>query len=125
MEVVRTEADAAAAKVKEGAATKAADIRRVASAERAALDAEKAAMERTHTFDSNWIVLNVGRGRFETSLQTLTYVPDTFLTAMFSGRDDARINADGTFCIDRDGRALSLRYFRFQLLSLSRLALGS
>jgi len=65
-------------------------------------------MECTHTFGSNWIVLNVGGVRFETSLQTLTSVSGTFLAAMFSGRHEARINAEGAYCIDRDGRATLL-----------------
>ena len=76
---------------------------RLYRAERAALDAEKAAMERTHTFASNWVVLNVGGVRFETSLQTLTSVPHTFLASMFSGRYAARTNDDGAYCIDRNG----------------------
>ena len=42
-EQVRAEAEEAAAKLKEAAATEVADIRRVVRAERAALDAEKAA----------------------------------------------------------------------------------
>ena len=99
---VRTEADAAAAKVKEDAEAEAAGIRCAAQAERAALDAEKTAMERTHTFASNWIVLNVGGVRFETSLQTLTSVPNTFLGSMFSGRYEAQTN-EGAHCIDRNG----------------------
>jgi hypothetical protein len=60
-------------------------------------------MERTHTFANNWIVLNVGGVRFETSLQTLTSVPHTFLDSMFSGRYPLLANAEGACCIDRDG----------------------
>jgi hypothetical protein len=80
-------------------------------------------METTHTFAGNdWIVLNVGGHRFETSLQTLTWVPNTFLASLFSGRYEARTNDDGAYCIDRDGMATSsLRYFSFQR-HLSRLA---
>lgn len=51
------------------------------------------------------VKLNVGGTRFTTSVQTLTSVPNTFFTSMFSGRFDLTLNADddGAHFIDRDG----------------------
>jgi len=64
---------------------------------------EKAAMEKTHTFQNNMIVLDVGGHRFTTSRQTLTSIPNTYLESMFSGRYELTPNIDGTYFIDRDG----------------------
>ena len=97
------EALEAAVKVKEDAATEAADIRRAAAVERAALDAQKAAMEKTYAFQTSIIKLDVGGHKFTTSLPTLTSVPDTYLAALFSGRHPLAPNADGAIYIDRDG----------------------
>ena len=71
---------------------------------RRALEEEKAAMEGAHTFQKNWIKLNVGGHRFETSLQTLTSVPDTYFSSFFSGRFELKPNQDNEYYIDRDGR---------------------
>jgi hypothetical protein len=61
------------------------------AAERAKLDAEKAAMEGKWQFQSSQVKLNVRGKRFETSRGTLCMVPDSMLAAMFrSGRPDAR-----------------------------------
>jgi len=103
VEKVRTDAAEAAAKVKEDAETEAAEIRRVASAERAALDAEKAAMEQTYEFQTKKVHLDVGGHKFTTSLPTLTSVPDTYLEVMFSGRYPLAADPDGEFFIDRNG----------------------
>jgi len=68
------------------------------------LEQEKAAMESTHTFQKKKILLNVlGGHRFETSLQTLTSVPDTYFESLFSGRFELTLDAEGTYSIDRDG----------------------
>jgi hypothetical protein len=101
--------------VKEDAETEAAEIMRAARAERAALDAEKAAMERTFRFQTSKIQLDVGGCRFTTSLATLTSMPNTYLSAMFSGRFELAPDAEGVFFIDRDGRAFALRQFPFHL----------
>jgi hypothetical protein len=93
----------AAVKVKDEAETEAAEIRRVAATDRAALDAEKAAMEKTYAFQTSIIKLDVGGHKFTTSLQTLTSVPDTYLAALFSGRHPLAPNAEGAIFIDRDG----------------------
>jgi hypothetical protein len=90
--------------VKEDAEKEAEGMKRKVQEERAALEAEKAAMEKAHTFQNNKICLNVGGHRFETSRRTLTSIPDTYLSSMFSGRfalaPDA---ADGSYFLDRDG----------------------
>ena len=64
----REEAREEATRVKEVANAEAEGIKREARAERAALEAEKAAMEKVHAFQKNKITLNVGGHRFETSL---------------------------------------------------------
>ena len=93
----------AAVRVKEDAEAEAAEIRRKAAAERAALDAEKAAMEKTYAFQTNIIKLDVGGHKFTTSLPTLISVPETYLAALFSGRQPLAPNAEGAFFIDRSG----------------------
>ena len=67
----------------------------------------KAAMEtmRAH-ITKDKVMLNVGGTRYTTSVQTLTSVPNTFFTSMFSGRFDLTLDADdddGAHFIDRDG----------------------
>ena len=77
--------------------------------EREALVQEKAWMEKAHTFQKNKIILNVGGQRFETSRQTLTSVPDTYLASMFSGRFELEPDVDdGSYFIDRDPRHFNL-----------------
>ena len=101
---VKADAAQAAAKVKEAAATEAAEILRLARAERAALDAEKAAMEKTYAFQTKKTLLNVGGVRFETSLPTLTSVRDTYIGSMFSGCFPLSADpTDGAYFIDRSG----------------------
>ena len=74
-----------------------------------ALEQEKASMEKAHTFQKNKIILNVGGKRFETSRQTLTSVPDTYLASMFSGRFELAPDAeDGSYFIDRDPKHFNL-----------------
>jgi hypothetical protein len=65
------------------------------------LDEEKAGM--ALVFQRSTVQLNVGGHRFETSLETLTSVPDSFFAAMFSGRFALAPGADGSYFIDRDG----------------------
>jgi hypothetical protein len=100
---LRADAVEEAVKVKEDAAAAAAEAWRVTAAERAALDVEKAAMEKTYAFQTSIVKLDVGGHKFTTSLPTLTSVPDTYLAALFSGRHPLAPNADGAFFIDRDG----------------------
>jgi vacuolar-type H+-ATPase subunit I/STV1 len=101
---VKADAAAEAAKVKQAAANEAEQIMRMARAERAALDAEKAAMEKTYEFQTKKTLLNVGGIRFETSLPTLTSVRDTYIGSMFSGCFPlAPDPTDGAYFIDRSG----------------------
>jgi len=102
-EKVRVDATEAAAKVMEDAETQAAEILRLARADRAALDAEKAAMEKTYAFQIGKIKLDVGGHKFTTSKTTLTSVPDTYLNSLVSGRYLLSADADGMYFIDRDG----------------------
>ena len=103
VEKVRADAADAAAKVKADAEAEAEGILRAARAEREALDAEKAAMEKTYAFQTRQIKLDVGGQKFITSLPTLTSVPDTYLESMFGGRYPLALNPDGTYFIDRSG----------------------
>ena len=50
------------------------------------------------------IKLNIGGMRFVTSLATLTAVPDTYFTALFSGDWEQVLTEDNKVLIDRDGK---------------------
>jgi hypothetical protein len=101
---VTEEAKKAAEEAKKAAEAEAEEITRKARAGYAALEADKAAMEKAHTFQSSKICLDVGGHKFTTSRQTLTSIPDTYLSAMFSGRFALAPDADGAYFIDRDGK---------------------
>ena len=87
--------------MKAAAASEIEEMKRMIHADR---EEEKAAMEKAHDFQRNRILLNVGGHRFETSRQTLTEVPGTYLELMFSGRFELTPDADSSYFIDRDGR---------------------
>lgn len=79
--------------------------------ERAQLAAERKALEqeRSHVqqvlCDSEQVNLNVGGGRFTTTVSTLRNAPaPSLFAAMFSGRHELQRAADGSIFIDRDGR---------------------
>lgn len=59
-------------------------------------------------------MINVGGHRFETTLETLRRVPDTYLSAYFGGRYRQDVCTDGSIFIDRDGRLFEhvLTYLR-------------
>jgi len=76
---------------------------RLRTAVKTELEKERAAMEKIQTFQTSKILLNVGGRRFETSLHTLTQVPGTYFSAMFSGRFELTPSADGAYSVDRDG----------------------
>ncbi|XP_013109851.2 BTB/POZ domain-containing protein KCTD3 [Stomoxys calcitrans] len=65
-----------------------------------------------HTGDL--VNLNVGGQRFSTSRQTLTWIPDTFFTALLSGRISSLKDETGAIFIDRDPSLFSiiLNYLR-------------
>ncbi|CAM9416405.1 unnamed protein product [Chrysoparadoxa australica] len=84
-------------------------IKQGSMAKKAALEKEKAAWEEekanvAKTQKLGGIVnLNVGGSKFQTSISTLTAVPGTMLSSMFSGRHALQEDANGAFFIDRDG----------------------
>lgn len=94
------EAREAAAKMMEEAERKSREVEE----DRAKLEEEKNAMLKAHTFQKTKLLLNVGGHRFETSRQTLTSVPDTYFSSMFSGRFELIPDDDDSYFIDRDGR---------------------
>jgi hypothetical protein len=58
----------------------------------------------SHELGSSHVVkLDVGGTKFTTTVATLRNVPNTMLSAMFSGRHSIRTNAEGYYFIDRDG----------------------
>lgn len=76
------------------------------------------------TFNQNYmgdiIHLNVGGTSFTTSRQTLTWIPDTFFTALLSGRISSLRDAKGAIFIDRDPKTFNfiLNYLRTREINL-------
>lgn len=64
--------------------------------------------------------LNVGGTRFSTSRQTLTWIPDSFFTALLSGRIPSLRDETGAIFIDRDPQNFSviLNYLRTRDIDL-------
>lgn len=54
------------------------------------------------------VALSVGGQRFVTTRETLTRVPDTFFSALLSGRFEASMDSGGAMFIDRDAAGFSL-----------------
>ncbi|KAH8381259.1 hypothetical protein KR093_000726 [Drosophila rubida] len=67
-----------------------------------------------HSVSSDLVNLNVGGQRFSTSRQTLTWIPDTFFTALLSGRISSLRDEHNAIFIDRDPTLFSiiLNYLR-------------
>ncbi|XP_068152227.1 BTB/POZ domain-containing protein KCTD3 [Drosophila tropicalis] len=67
-----------------------------------------------HSATSDLVHLNVGGQRFSTSRQTLTWIPDTFFTALLSGRISSLRDEHNAVFIDRDPTLFSiiLNYLR-------------
>uniref|UniRef100_A0A0A9Y2Y0 BTB/POZ domain-containing protein KCTD3 n=2 Tax=Lygus hesperus TaxID=30085 RepID=A0A0A9Y2Y0_LYGHE len=67
------------------------------------------------------IHLNVGGTRFSTSRQTLLWIPDTFFSALLSGRISSLKDETGAIFIDRDPKLFStiLNYLRTKEVDLS------
>lgn len=63
---------------------------------------------------SEIVNLNVGGKRFSTSRQTLSWIPDTFFTALLSGRISSQRDENGAIFIDRDPKlfGIILNYLR-------------
>ncbi|XP_012275809.1 BTB/POZ domain-containing protein KCTD3 isoform X2 [Orussus abietinus] len=75
----------------------------------------------SHSFNVGDIVhLNVGGTRFSTSRQTLTWIPDSFFTALLSNRIASRRDENGALFIDRDPKMFSiiLNYLRTRDIDL-------
>jgi len=60
------------------------------------------------------IVLNIGGTKFTTSRRTLTNIPDSMLSIMFSGRHPLTPDSDGSYFIDRSPKHFDtiLNYYR-------------
>jgi hypothetical protein len=71
--------------------------------ERADLHWEIAAMQKQQEAQQGRVVLDIGRYRYTTSVQTLRRLPSTFFDAYFSGRYTLDRSEDGSIFIDRDG----------------------
>ncbi|XP_065563547.1 BTB/POZ domain-containing protein KCTD3-like [Artemia franciscana] len=67
------------------------------------------------------INLNVGGKKFSTSKQTLSWIPDTFFTALLSGRIPSLLDENGAYFIDRDPTVFTqiLGYLRTGNIMLS------
>ncbi|XP_014218639.1 BTB/POZ domain-containing protein KCTD3 isoform X2 [Copidosoma floridanum] len=65
--------------------------------------------------------LNVGGTRFSTSRQTLSWIPDSFFTALLSNRIASRRDENGALFIDRDPKIFSviLNYLRTKDVDLT------
>ncbi|XP_055697774.1 BTB/POZ domain-containing protein KCTD3 [Phlebotomus papatasi] len=59
-------------------------------------------MKMSYVFSGDIVHLNVGGTKFATSRQTLTWIPDTFFTALLSGRIASLRDDTGAIFIDRD-----------------------
>ncbi|KAF7990909.1 hypothetical protein HCN44_000714 [Aphidius gifuensis] len=78
-------------------------------------------MAMMHSLNMGDIIhLNVGGTRFSTSRQTLTWIPDSFFTALLSNRIASRQDETGALFIDRDPKLFSiiLNYLRTRDIDL-------
>ncbi|XP_024881457.1 BTB/POZ domain-containing protein KCTD3 isoform X1 [Temnothorax curvispinosus] len=77
-------------------------------------------MAAPHLDVSDIVHLNVGGTRFSTSRQTLTWIPDSFFTALLSNRIDSHKDETGALFIDRDPKLFSiiLNYLRTKDIDL-------
>ncbi|CAH0400560.1 unnamed protein product [Chilo suppressalis] len=73
------------------------------------------------------VTLNVGGTRFSTSWHTLTWVPDTFFTALLSGRIPTVRDETGAIFIDRDPQlfGLILNFLRTRDIDLNNVNIRS
>ncbi|XP_015588379.1 BTB/POZ domain-containing protein KCTD3 isoform X2 [Cephus cinctus] len=74
----------------------------------------------SHSFMGDIVHLNVGGTRFSTSRQTLSWIPDSFFTALLSNRITSRRDENGALFIDRDPKIFSviLNYLRTRDIDL-------
>lgn len=57
---------------------------------------------------SDPVVLDVGGTKFSCSIERLLQIPDTYFTALLSGRWELKVQKDGSLFIDRDPTVFSL-----------------
>uniref|UniRef100_A0A1A9ZZQ0 BTB domain-containing protein n=1 Tax=Glossina pallidipes TaxID=7398 RepID=A0A1A9ZZQ0_GLOPL len=79
------------------------------------------------THSGDLVNLNVGGQRFSTSRQTLTWIPDTFFTALLSGRISSLKDETGAIFIDRDPTLFSriLNYLRTKEIDIKNCEIRS
>lgn len=82
--------------------------------DRSALLCRPREMSSAQAAQGDLVHLNVGGTRFSTSRQTLTWIPDSFFTALLSGRISSLKDETGAIFIDRDPAlfATILNYLR-------------
>jgi N-acetylneuraminic acid mutarotase len=90
-------------------------------ARRGELSREMEAMRTHQEMQEGHIELNIGGHHFQTSVQTLRRVPNTFFDAYFSGRYAQDVCNDGSIFVDRDGEYFSyvLEYMRSGVVSMA------
>ena len=77
-------------------------------ADRRAFEAMATKIRCTNVTESGRVKLNVGGRRFEFSRELLEQAgPDSMLAAMFSGRHELELDADGSVYVDRSGKAFA------------------
>jgi N-acetylneuraminic acid mutarotase len=113
----RTQLEATLAEVAKERAKGLAEVAR----ERAELRREIKAMQMHKEAQEGRVELNIGGWRFETSVQTLRRVPQSFFDAYFSGRYAQDVCADGSIFVDRDGErfGLVLEFMRDGVVSVA------
>jgi hypothetical protein len=91
-------------------------------AKRAEVNREREAMQMHQEAQAGHVVLNVGGYRYQTSVQTLRRVPNTFFDAYFSGRYAQDVCRDGSIFVDRDGKHFGhvLEYMRDGVVSMAQ-----
>jgi hypothetical protein len=106
----RTQLDNAVAEVAEERMKGLAEVAKERASAFAEVDARRGELHReievmqTHQAKQEGRVeLNIGGFHFQTSVQTLRRVPQTFFDAYFSGRYAQDVCSDGSIFVDRDG----------------------
>jgi hypothetical protein len=91
------------------------------AARRSELEREMEAMQQYKEAPEGHIELNIGGVHFETSVQTLRRIPNTFFDAYFSGRYAQDVCGDGSIFVDRNGEHFGhvLEYMRDGVVSVA------
>jgi hypothetical protein len=89
--------------------------------QKAEFRAEVEAMQTHKEQQEGRVELNIGGYHFQTSVQTLWRIPDTFFDAYSSGRYAQDVCDDGSIFVDRDGEHFGhvLEYMRDGMLSVA------